>query len=130
MNPSCGLQWNATGYHLTREGGHTHRRVIHAADATGKALSKTLVDALKQHPNIEWFENHIAVDLVTGNKMGYKTQRSHGAYVLKYIFTPVIRMCPQVTALPWPGGPVAVWLTWSSFNFTLPAYTILTPSRF
>jgi L-aspartate oxidase len=73
---------NATGYHLTREGGHTHRRVIHAADATGKALSKTLVDTLKQHPNIEWFENHIAVDLVTGNKLGYKTQRSYGAYVL------------------------------------------------
>jgi L-aspartate oxidase len=44
---------NDTGYHLTREGGHTHRRVIHAADATGKALSKTLIDALKQHSNIQ-----------------------------------------------------------------------------
>jgi L-aspartate oxidase len=73
---------NETGYHLTREGGHTHRRVIHAADATGKALSKTLIDALKQHPNIHWFENHIAVDLVTGQKLGYKTQRCYGAYVL------------------------------------------------
>jgi L-aspartate oxidase len=73
---------NSTGYHLTREGGHSHRRVIHAADATGKALSKTLIDTLKQHSNIHWFENHIAIDLVTGNKLGYKTQRLYGAYVL------------------------------------------------
>ncbi|WP_455211589.1 L-aspartate oxidase [Kaarinaea lacus] len=73
---------NATGYHLTREGGHTHRRVIHAADATGKALSKTLIDTVKQQSNIEWFENHIAIDLVTGQKLGYKSQRVYGAYVL------------------------------------------------
>lgn len=73
---------NHTGYHLTREGGHTHRRVIHAADATGKALSKTLIDAGKRHPNIQWFENYIAIDLVTGKKLGHKTRRVYGAYVL------------------------------------------------
>ena len=73
---------NSTGYHLTREGGHSSRRVIHAADATGKALSKTLIDAVKQCPNIQWFENHIAIDLVTGKKLGYKVQRIHGAYIL------------------------------------------------
>lgn len=73
---------NDTGYHLTREGGHSHRRVIHAADATGKALSTTLVNTVKQHSNIEWFENHIAIDLVTGHKLGNKSQRIHGAYVL------------------------------------------------
>lgn len=73
---------NSTGYHLTREGGHSHRRVIHAADATGKALSKTLIDTVNQRPNIDWFENHIAIDLVTGKKLGYKTQRVYGAYIL------------------------------------------------
>ena len=73
---------NATGYHLTREGGHSHRRVIHAADATGKALSKTLINTVNQQSNIKWFENHIAIDLVTGKKLGYKTQRICGAYVL------------------------------------------------
>ncbi|KPJ90039.1 MAG: L-aspartate oxidase [Gammaproteobacteria bacterium SG8_11] len=73
---------NSTGYHLTREGGHSHRRVIHAADATGKALSKTLIDAVKRQTNIDWFENHIAIDLVTGKKLNYKTQRIYGAYVL------------------------------------------------
>ena len=73
---------NNTGYHLTREGGHSHRRVIHAADATGKALSKTMIDAVNQRSNIDRFENHIAIDLVTGNKLGYTTQRVYGAYIL------------------------------------------------
>jgi L-aspartate oxidase len=73
---------NASGYHLTREGGHSHRRVIHADDATGKALSQTLVNALKDRPNIQWFEQYIAVDLITGPKIGLEQQRIYGAYVL------------------------------------------------
>jgi len=73
---------NSTGYHLTREGGHSHRRVVHAADATGKALSRILIDSVNQHANIHWYENHIAIDLVTGKKLGFKTQRVYGAYIL------------------------------------------------
>jgi len=69
-------------YHLTREGGHSHRRVIHAADATGKALSTTLVTHARHHSNIELFENHIAVDVITGNKLKQKDNRIHGAYIL------------------------------------------------
>lgn len=53
-----------SGYHLTREGGHSHRRVAHAADATGKALQKTLEAHLDEHDNIEIFNNHVAIDLV------------------------------------------------------------------
>jgi len=52
-------------YHLTREGGHSHRRVIHAADATGKAMETTLAGRVRSHPNITLLENHIAVDLIT-----------------------------------------------------------------
>ncbi len=57
-------------YHLTREGGHSHRRVIHAADATGKAMETTLAGRARAHPNITLLENHIAVDLITNRKLG------------------------------------------------------------
>jgi len=56
-------------YHLTREGGHSHRRVIHAADATGKALETTLVSQARQHPNLTLHEHYIAVDLITSAKL-------------------------------------------------------------
>jgi len=54
--------------HLTREGGHTHRRVVHAADATGKAMIDTLENHARQHKNITFYEHHIAVDLITTEK--------------------------------------------------------------
>ena len=58
-----------SGYHLTREGGHSHRRVIHAADATGHAIQTTLSEKVRTHPNICLLENHIAVDLITTRKV-------------------------------------------------------------
>lgn len=73
---------NRTGYHLTREGGHSHRRIIHAADATGAAVTSTLGQKIKAHPNITVLEDHIAIDLITSAKLGLDGQRCHGAYVL------------------------------------------------
>ncbi|MDO8958274.1 MAG: L-aspartate oxidase [Rhodocyclaceae bacterium] len=70
------------GYHLTREGGHSTRRVIHVADATGASVQQTLGRKVRQHPNITVLERHIVVDLITGTKLGRKTQRCWGAYVL------------------------------------------------
>jgi len=70
------------GYHLTREGGHSHRRVIHAADATGRVLEETLVERVRKCPNIELFENHIAIDLITHRKLGRRPNRCVGAYIL------------------------------------------------
>src|SRR5688500_12357585 len=55
-------------YHLAREGGHSHRRVVHAADATGRAVENTLEGSVRRHPNIRLYENHLAVDLITGAK--------------------------------------------------------------
>lgn len=69
-------------FHLTREGGHSHRRVIHADDATGQALSTTLVNHARHHDNIELFENHIAIDLITGKKLKQDDNRVYGAYIL------------------------------------------------
>jgi L-aspartate oxidase len=70
--------------HLTREGGHSHRRVVHAADATGKALSDTLDNHARQHDNITFYEHHIAVDLITTEKQGYTDGENTciGAYIL------------------------------------------------
>ncbi len=63
-------------FHLTMEGGHSHRRIIHAADATGRAVASTLIEKALQHPNIEIFEQHIAVNLIVTGR------RCRGAYVL------------------------------------------------
>ncbi|OOG27221.1 L-aspartate oxidase [Thioalkalivibrio denitrificans] len=69
--------------HLTREGGHSFRRVVHAADATGRAIEDTLVGQARRHPKIDLFEQHIAVDLVTTAKLGRPgPNRCVGAYVL------------------------------------------------
>ena len=69
-------------YHLTREGGHSHRRIIHADDATGRAVSSSLSDRVIEHENIDVFENHIAVDLVKQADQGATKVRCNGAYVL------------------------------------------------
>ncbi|MCK5479773.1 MAG: L-aspartate oxidase [Gammaproteobacteria bacterium] len=73
---------NGQAFHLTREGGHSTRRVLHAADATGRALETSLLDEAKKRPNITLYADHIAVDLVTGAKLGLSENRALGAYVL------------------------------------------------
>ncbi|SDG98159.1 L-aspartate oxidase [Nitrosomonas sp. Nm132] len=77
---------NETGYHLTQEGGHSVRRVIHTNDATGKAVQLTLSKQICTHPNIVILEHHIAVDLITSSKLshhpGKQNARCYGAYVL------------------------------------------------
>lgn len=73
---------DASGYHLTREGGHSARRVIHVADATGMAVQDTLIRKVRAHPNIAVLEDHIAIDLITGAKLGMPENRCFGAYLL------------------------------------------------
>ena len=67
---------SAGGYHLTREGGHSHRRIVHAADATGRAVSTTLVSQVRDRPNITAYEQHIAVDLITSRHLGESARAS------------------------------------------------------
>lgn len=76
----------AQKFHLTREGGHSHRRILHAADATGKAVQTTLVDKTRLHPNIQLYERYNAVDLITTAKLELtdsmqQSNRVLGAYV-------------------------------------------------
>ena len=68
-------------YHLTREGGHSHRRILHAADATGKEVQVTLQDRAKSHPNIQVLERYNAIDLITSRKLNLSGNRVLGAYV-------------------------------------------------
>jgi L-aspartate oxidase len=68
---------------LTKEGGHSKRRVLHAKDATGAEVERALLDAIARHPNIEVFENHFAIDLITTQKLGLVgANRCLGVYVL------------------------------------------------
>jgi len=68
--------------HLTKEGGHNHRRVVHADDATGRAISECLIHQAKQHSNIDLYPNAIAIDLITRRKLKLAHNRCVGAYVL------------------------------------------------
>ena len=69
--------------HLTREGGHSQRRIIHAADATGRAISTTLVQRAREKQNIQIFENFVAIDLITTQKLGQTgDNRALGLYAL------------------------------------------------
>jgi L-aspartate oxidase len=63
-------------YHLTTEGGHSNRRVVHVADKTGQSIQTSLLDSIKSKKNIHLFENFIAIDLLKKNKQCY------GAYIL------------------------------------------------
>ncbi len=68
-------------YHLNQEGGHSHRRILHASDATGRAIETTLESRVREHSNIELFEHHSAIDLITAEKLGMASNRCLGAYV-------------------------------------------------
>ena len=99
----------STGYHLTREGGHSHRRVIHAADATGHAVQTTLEAKVKAHPNITVLEHHVAIDLITGPKLGREERRCHGLYALDSVSGNVVTIAADQVVLA-TGGAGKVYL--------------------
>jgi L-aspartate oxidase len=71
-------------FDLTKEGGHSKRRVLHAADATGREISEKLLAAVQAEPNITVLENHFAIDLITTAKLSYVSEdRVLGLYVLR-----------------------------------------------
>lgn len=101
-------------YHLTREGGHSQRRIYHVADATGQAVQKTLSQRVREHDNITLFEQHIAVDLITAKKLDpeaneEKANTCHGAYVIDNATGKVITIGADQTVLA-TGGAGKVYL--------------------
>lgn len=97
-------------YHLTREGGHSARRVIHVADATGLAVQETLSKILRSNENITVLEHHIAVDLLTSRKLfGDTENRCYGAYVLN-TETDVVETITASSTILATGGAGKVYL--------------------
>ena len=96
-------------FHLTKEGGHSRRRVVHAADATGRAIETALIDQVRAHPNISIFERHLAVDLISLGKLGAMPDRCVGAYVLD-LDSNVVKSIGAKTCVLATGGAGKVYL--------------------
>lgn len=89
--------------HLTKEGGHSARRVVHAADATGAEIERALLTTAMRHPNIEFFENHLAIDLVvSGNGSG--NEIALGADVLNLCTMELCRFAAPSTLMATGGA--------------------------
>jgi L-aspartate oxidase len=95
--------------HLTREGGHSQRRIVHATDATGAAVQRTLIDTVRRTPNVTLFEQHTLVDLITGHKLGLKDAACLGLYALDEATDEVLTFRAPHTILA-TGGAGKVYL--------------------
>lgn len=73
-----------THYHLTREGGHSHRRVVHAKDVTGREVVRALMDQVRSSPHIQLLEDCVVIDLITSDKVSadFSANVCLGAYVM------------------------------------------------
>jgi L-aspartate oxidase len=98
---------------LGKEGGHSKRRILHAKDITGREVERALLAAVARQPNIEIFENHIAIDLITSHKLGQEgDNRCLGAYVLDKRVGQVETFAASVTLLATGGcGKVYLYTT-------------------
>ena len=93
--------------HLSREGGHSHRRVVHSADATGRAVSLSLIERAQEHTNIELFEHYNVVELVTAPAEGRVGKQVLGAYVLDTQENQVKTITARVVVLATGGANMA-----------------------
>ena len=100
--------------HLGREGGHSRARIVHAKDTTGREVQQTLVEAVRAHEQIDLFEQHYAVDLITEHHLGQYVTRLRpdincfGAYVFDACKEEVVTFLAKVTMLA-TGGSGAVY---------------------
>lgn len=99
--------------HLTREGGHSARRIVHVTDATGAAVQQTLIQRVKHTPNITVFEHHMLVDLVTSAKLGAPgANRCVGLYALDEATDQVVTFrAPQTILATGGAGKVYLYTT-------------------
>jgi L-aspartate oxidase len=98
---------------LGKEGGHSRRRILHAKDITGREIERALLNAISRQPNITIFENHLAIDLITSQKLGYVgANRCLGAYVFAKKTSKVETFAAPVTLLATGGcGKVYLYTT-------------------
>lgn len=100
-------------FHLTKEGGHSARRIIHAADATGLAISNTLLGKASNTPNLTLIDDLIAIDLITTEKLGMGGNACVGAYLLDKDSREVVSITARSIVLA-TGGASKVYLYNSS----------------
>ncbi len=96
-------------FHLTREGGHSHRRIIHSADATGKAVHSTLIERARSTNALTLFEHHIAIDLIKQPDPKGPRERCVGAYVFNRELDQVEAFTAKAVVLA-TGGASKVYL--------------------
>jgi L-aspartate oxidase len=107
---------NDGSYDLAKEGGHTEHRILHAKDKTGDAIQKTLMERVRRDPNIEIFENHFAIELLTQHHLGEEVKRNYpditcyGAYVADLNGQTVVTFLSKITLVA-TGGLGNVYLT-------------------
>ncbi|HZY17542.1 MAG TPA: L-aspartate oxidase [Ramlibacter sp.] len=95
--------------HLTREGGHSARRIVHVTDATGAAVQQTMIEHVRRTPNVQLFEHHTLVDLITSRRLGDQPQRCLGLYALDEETDEVVTFRAAQTILA-TGGAGKVYL--------------------
>jgi L-aspartate oxidase len=103
-------------YDLAKEGGHTEYRILHAKDKTGEAIEATLIDKVKNDPNIEIFEHYFAIEILTQHHLGIEVKKNYpdikcyGAYVADLANKKVLTYLSKVTVIA-TGGLGNVYLT-------------------
>jgi len=103
-------------YDLAREGGHSEYRILHHKDKTGEAIEKTLIEKVRENSDIEIYENHFAIEVLTQHHLGEVIKRStdgikcYGAYVADLVNQKVITFLSKITVMA-TGGIGNVYLT-------------------
>ncbi len=106
------IQWGTNfdrssdgNYNLAREGGHSEHRILHHKDNTGEEIQRALSERVRNHPNIDLYENHFAIDLITQHHKGQMVKRHlsdiecYGAYVLNLADHSVVKFLSKITLL-------------------------------
>ncbi len=103
-------------YDLAKEGGHSEHRILHHKDRTGEAIQKTLVEKVRSEPNIEIYEKHFAIEILTQHHLGdmlkknYPDIKCFGAYVADLVHQKVLSFLSKVTVIA-TGGMGNVYMT-------------------
>jgi L-aspartate oxidase len=103
-------------YDLAKEGGHTEHRILHAKDKTGEVIEETLIDKVRNDPNIEIYERHFAIEILTQHHLGIEVKRNYpdikcyGAYVADLVNQVVYTFLSKITVMA-TGGLGNVYLT-------------------
>jgi len=111
----AGFNRTGRGYSLGREGGHSHRRIVHASDFTGRAIEVALLEHVRRHPRIRLLEDRLAVDLILGSRLGHARvgrgarDTCWGAYVLEREKNRIVPVTAKATVLA-TGGCGKVYL--------------------